>query len=203
MIEQGTTAWKMQRLGHITASRIADVLATVKTGEAKGREKYRWELVTQRITNEITEGYTNDAMAWGTATEPQARIVYEIKNETFVEQVGFVKHKELEWVGASPDGLVEMEGLIEIKCPNTDTHLQTILNDKAPSKYIPQMQMQMWVTDRIWCDFVSFDPRLPDDLNYFCKRVERDNDFIAKMEVEVKKFLDEVANTITVLKGIK
>jgi hypothetical protein len=203
MIEQGTTAWKMERLGHITASRIADVLATVKTGEAKGREKYRWEIVTQRITNEITEGYTNEAMAWGTATEPQARVMYAIKNTTLVEQVGFVKHPTLQWVGASPDGLVDEDGLIEIKCPNTDTHLQTILGDKAPSKYVPQMQMQMWVTGREWCDFVSYDPRLPDDLSYFCKRVKRDNSFIAKMEVEVKQFLDEVANTLTVLKGIK
>ena len=203
MIEQGSTAWKMERLGHITASRIADVLAIVKTGEAKGREKYRWELVTQRITNEITEGYTNEAMAWGTATEPQARIVYEMKNEVFVEQVGFIKHPALEWVGASPDGLVEAAGLIEIKCPNTDTHLQTMLADKAPNKYVPQMQMQMWVTNREWCDFVSYDPRLPDDLSYFCKRVNRDNDFIAKMEVEVKKFLEEVAYTLTVLKARK
>ena len=199
-IPQGTDEWKRERLGHVTASRVADVMAKVKTGEAKTREKYRYEIVTQRLTNEIVDGYTNDAMAWGTEQEPYARMAYEARTGNFVNQVGFVKHWGIKWVGASPDGLVGDDGLIEIKCPNTLTHLKTLESGKAPSEYIGQMQMQMWVTGRSWCDFVSYDPRLPDELRYFCIRVNRDNDYISAMEKDVLQFLYEVEQTIKTLK---
>lgn len=195
-IPQGTDEWKRERLGHVTASRVADVMAKVKTGEAKTREKYRYEIVTQRLTNEIVDGYTNDAMAWGTEQEPYARMAYEARTGNFVNQVGFVKHWNIKWVGASPDGLVGDDGLIEIKCPNTLTHIKTLESNKAPSEYIGQMQMQMWVTGRHWCDFVSYDPRLPVELNYFCTRVMRDDQYIMVMENDIVEFLAEIEQTI-------
>ena len=202
-IEQGTDAWKQQRLGYVTASRVTDVMAKVKTGEAKTREKYRYELVVQRLTGVVPESYTNDAMAWGTDNEPYARMKYEARTGNFVQLTGFHKHPTIAWVGASPDGLVEEDGLIEIKCPNTDTHLRTLEANKAPSQYIAQMQMQMWVMNRDWCDFVSYDPRLPEELCYFTVRVLRDDEYIKNMESEVLAFLAEIETTITTLKERK
>lgn len=199
-VPQGTDEWKRERLGHVTASRISDVMAKVKTGEAKTREKYRYEIVTQRLTNEIQDGYVNEAMSWGTEQEPYARMAYEAKTGNFVTQVGFIKHEGIYWVGASPDGLVGDTGLIEIKCPNTATHLKTLESGKAPTEYYGQMQMQMWVTGREWCDFVSYDPRLPDELRYFCVRVHRDEEYLKEMEADVLQFLYEVEETIKLIK---
>jgi len=193
MTEQGTIEWKLERLGHVTASRVADVLAKIKSGEAKTREDYRWELVTQRITNDIEEGgYINDAMQHGIDTEAQARMAYEVVTGNFVDQTGFIRHPTIKWVGASPDGLIGTDGNLEIKCPHTKTHLQTLKAQKAPTKYYPQMQMQMWVAEREWTDFVSFDPRLPDEFQFFCIRVSRDEEYIKNMELEVMEFLSEV-----------
>lgn len=201
-IQQGTTEWLTERLGHVTASRITDVLAKGKSGEAKTRESYRWELVSQRMTGIIKDGFTNKAMEHGTATEPEARIHYEVTHGVFVDQVGFLKHPTIKWVGASPDGLVGDEGGLEIKCPNTDTHLQTIASGKAPAKYYGQMQMGMWVTGRKWWDFVSYDPRIQQkNLRYFCVRVMRDEEYIADMEREVLLFLSEVEEVINNLGG--
>jgi putative phage-type endonuclease len=199
---QGTTEWLTERLGHVTASRITDVLAKGKSGEAKTRETYRWELVSQRMTGIVKDGFTNKAMEHGTATEPEARIHYEVTHGVFVDEVGFLKHPTIQWVGASPDGLVGEEGGLEIKCPNTDTHLQTIASGKAPAKYIGQMQMGMWVTGRKWWDFVSYDPRIQQkNLRYFCVRVMRDEEYIANMEREVLLFLSEVNEVINNLSG--
>jgi putative phage-type endonuclease len=199
---QGTQEWLMERLGHVTASRVKDVLAKVKTGEAKTREDYRWELVTQRMTGIVQESYKNSAMEWGTQTEPDARIEYEVRHGNFVTQTGFIKHPTIAWVGASPDGLVDEDGCIEIKCPNTKTHLQTLQSGTAPSQYYGQMQMQMWVTGKQWCDFVSYDPRVTKrNLRFFCIRVDRDNEYIANMEQEVLSFLEEVEAVIFNLSG--
>lgn len=201
-VEQGTAEWLAERLGHVTASRIVDVMAKGKSGEAKTRESYRWELVSQRMTGIVKDGFTSKAMEHGTATEPEARIHYEVTHGVFVDQVGFIKHPTIKWVGASPDGLVGDEGGLEIKCPNTDTHLQTIASGKAPAKYIGQMQMGMWVTGRKWWDFVSYDPRIQQkNLRYFCVRVMRDEEYIADMEREVLLFLSEVEAVINNLGG--
>lgn len=200
MSEQGSIEWLQDRLGYVTASRVADVMAVGRNGEATTRANYKWELITQRLTNRVVESYQNEAMAWGTQTEPQARVVYEIKSNVFVDQTGFEKHPTIKWVGASPDGLIDTDGGLEIKCPNSSTHLQTLKTQKVPTKYIPQMQMGMWVTGRKWWDFVSFDPRLPDDLQYFCKRVDRDDEYIAEMEAKVLEFLAEVEQEIILLK---
>lgn len=203
MIEQGSKEWLELRLGKVTASRIADVLAKGKSGEALSREDYRYELVVQRLTGDPGEPFTNAAMEWGIATEPQARIAYEAQADVFVEQVPFVLHPTIEWFGCSPDGLIGDKGLLEIKCPNSKTHIKYLNAGKPPAKYVPQMQCQMAVTGRQWCDFVSFDPRLPGDLQLFVVRLDRDEDYIKSMEVEVVKFLDEVATMYKQLKEKK
>ena len=203
MIEQGSKEWLELRLGKVTASRIADVLAKGKSGEALSREDYRYELVVQRLTGDPGESFTNAAMEWGTATEPQARIAYEAQADVFVEQVPFVLHPTIEWFGCSPDGLIGDKGLLEIKCPNSKTHIKYLNAGKPPAKYVPQMQCQMAVTGRQWCDFVSFDPRLPGDLQLFVVRLDRDEDYIKSMEAEVVKFLDEVATMYKQLKEKK
>jgi putative phage-type endonuclease len=198
-MEQRTEEWYKTRLGKVTASRVADVLAKIKTGEAAVRKNYKMELVVQRLTGQQPESFTNAAMEWGTATEPQARMAYEAHTGSFVEEKGFVDHPTIEWFGCSPDGVVG-EGLIEIKCPNTATHIETIIDEKAPSKYIPQMQCQMACTGAEWCDFVSFDPRVPEELQLFVVRVDRDQEYIDQMEVEVKQFLSEVNDLFIKLK---
>jgi len=203
MIEQGSPEWMALRLGKVTASRIADVLAKVKTGEAVTREDYRTELVVQRLTNKPSETFTNPAMEWGVLQEPMARIAYEEKASVFVEQVSFVEHPTIEWFGCSPDGLVGEDGLLEIKCPSSKNHIKYLLGGKPPVKYVPQMQCQMAVTGRKWCDFVSYDPRLPEDLQLFVVRLERDEEYIKSMEGEVQKFLSEVDEMVTKLKGTK
>lgn len=202
MIEQGTPEWHQLRLGKVTASRVSDVMAKIKTGESASRKNYRAELVVQRLTGMPSESFTNAAMEWGTATEPMARIAYEIAKEVLVEQVGFIEHPTIAMFGCSPDGLAH-DGMIEIKCPNSATHIEYLTDNKAPAKYINQMQCQMAVTGRKWCDFVSFDPRLPEDLQLFVVRVERDQKYIDSMEVEVVEFLTEVEGMVNQLKERK
>lgn len=202
-MEQRTEEWFKARLGKVTASRVADVLAKTKTGVSASRANYLTELVVERLTGQQAELYMNDAMQWGTDTEPQARMAYEAHKSVLVDEVGFIDHSSIQMFGCSPDGLVGDDGLIEIKCPNSKTAIETILSGKAPSKYIPQMQTQMAVTGRAWCDFVSFDPRLPEDLQLFVVRVNRDDEYIANLEKEVSAFLQEVDETVTKLKGLK
>ena len=201
-VEQGSDEWHQLRLGKVTASRVSDVMAKIKTGESASRKNYRAELVVQRLTGLPSESFTNAAMEWGTATEPMARIAYEIAKEVLVEQVGFIEHPTIAMFGCSPDGLAH-DGMIEIKCPNSATHIEYLTDNKAPAKYINQMQCQMAVTGRKWCDFVSFDPRLPEDLQLFVVRVERDQKYIDSMEVEVVEFLTEVEGMVNQLKERK
>ena len=192
MIEQGTQEWLLERAGCATASRFADVMATIKTGEAASRRGYRMQLVTERLTGNPVQGYTNAAMQWGTEMEPYARQAYEARTGVIVEQTGFVKHPSIPWCGASPDGRIDSHGLVEIKCPTSTTHLEWIEGKKVPPEHIPQIQGQMWVDNRQWCDFVSFDPRFPDKLQLFVIGVVRDDAYIAGLEKQVKEFLVEV-----------
>ena len=201
MIEQGTEAWLQLRLGKVTASRVADIMAKTKTGVSASRGNYLIELALQRVTGNIEPMYTNDAMAWGTATEPQARVDYEVKTGNFVDQIAFVEHPTIEWFGCSPDGLVGNDGLIEIKCPNSATHWATIKDGKPPNKYVIQMQTQMACTNRQWCDFVSFDPRMPERSQLFICRVERDQTMIDEIEAEIKKFLSEVESEVNLMRS--
>lgn len=190
----------MLRAGKVTASRVADVLSKVKSGESAGRKNLKMDLVAERLTGKPTDSFTNSAMQWGTEQEPFARIAYEAYKGIFVEQIPFVDHPTIEWFGCSPDGLVGEDGLLEIKAPNTTTHIEYLQEGKPPSKYIPQMMAQMACTGRKWCDFASFDPRMPEELQLFVVRLNRDDAYIQEMEAEVKKFLDEVEQVLAQLK---
>jgi len=195
-VEQGTPEWFAARLGNVTASRVADVIAKTKSGYSASRDNYMAQLICERMTNTVAESYSNAAMQWGTETEPLARAAYESYADVLVDQVGYVPNPWLGRAGASPDGLVGKQGLIEIKCPNTATHIDTLLSETVPTKYITQMQWQMACTGRRWCDFVSFDPRLPDGLQLFVKRVEYDSEYIAMLEKEIALFLEELDTKI-------
>jgi putative phage-type endonuclease len=201
-IEQGTDEWFAIRCGKVTASRVADVIATTKTGYSASRANYEAQLICEILTGKPAESFSNAAMQWGTETEPLARAQYELKTGEMVNQIGFVVHPIIEQAGASPDGLVGSEGLIEIKCPNTSTHLDTLLNQKVPSKYIVQMTWQMVCTGRKWCDFVSYDPRLPENLQLFVQRIELDEDYAKKLQNEVVMFLVEVNEKVEKLRKI-
>ena len=202
MDEQGTEAWLQARAGKATASRAGDVLAKIRSGESASRYNYKAQLVTERLTGLPTDSYTSAEMQWGIDHEAEARAVYEAVNDVEVIETGFKQHNNLD-AGASPDGLVGTDGLIEIKCPNSISHIKTIIDGTAPKKYIPQMMMQMWITNRKWCDFVSYDPRLDPKNAYFCVRVERDDEYIANLEKEVTAFLIEVDELVTKLKERK
>jgi putative phage-type endonuclease len=182
---------------------VADVIAKTKTGSSATRDNYMAQLVCERLTGQKGESFTNAAMQHGTDTEPLARAAYEALQDVLVDEVGFVPHPAIIMAGASPDGLVGDDGLLEIKCPNTATHIETLLSQSVPGKYNTQMQFQMACTGRQWCDFVSFDNRLPDELQLFVKRVPRDNEFIKQMEDEVVKFLNELDIKIAQLMELK
>ena len=197
MIEQGSPEWFAMRAGKVTASKAADVMSAITTA---GYRNYLADLVVERLTGNKTESFTNAAMQWGVDQEPIARAEYEVKTGNFVDQIAFVDHPAIANFGCSPDGLVGDDGLIEIKCPNTATHIDYVMQDKVPTKYIPQIQCQLAVTGRKWCDFVSFDPRLPDGLQILFVRLERYVEYIEKLEARVVKFLDEVNSAVNGLK---
>ncbi len=198
MVEQGTDEWKALRLGKATASRMADICARTKTGWGASRANYAAQLVAERLTGKVADSYSNAAMEWGNATEAEARAVYTFFRDVTVDAVDFVPHPTIEMSGASPDGCIGTDGLVEIKCPNTATHIDTLLGRSVPEKYILQMQWQMACTARQWCDFVSYDPRMPETLRLFVKRVDRDDVLILDLEDKVREFLSEVhAKTVT------
>lgn len=199
-VVQGTQEWLQLRAGKVTASRIADVAAKIKTGESASRRNYKAQIVVERLTGLPCEsGYISKEMQWGTENEPFARAAYEIRSGAMVDQVGFVDHPTIDRSGASPDGLVGDDGMVEIKCPNTATHIEYILGKEAPAEYQQQMLWQMDCTGRQWVDFVSYDPRLPEHLQLFVVRFVRDNERIKQLESEVVKFNAEVDEIIAKL----
>lgn len=189
---QGSEEWLSIRVGKVTASRVSDVIAKTKTGYGASRANYMAELLCERLTGAPAEKFTNAAMQWGTATEDEARAAYEFHTGVVVETVGFVPHPRIAEAGASPDGFVGSDGLVEIKCPNSATHIETLLGQAIPAKYVTQMMFQMACTGRQFCDFVSYDPRLPDDMRLFVQRLDRDDEKIAGMEREIEAFLTEL-----------
>jgi putative phage-type endonuclease len=194
---QGTPEWHAARSGKVTASSINCVTAKVKTDKSKMREDYKIQIVTERLMGKPAEGgYFSDVMKWGLEQELFARAAYEMRSGALVDQVGFVVHPSIDGAGMSPDGLVGDQGLVEIKCPLSKTHIRYFLDGKVPSEYKPQMLWQMACSERAWCDFVSFDPRLPEDLQLFTVRFERDDAAIKAMEAEVLTFLAEVDDII-------
>jgi putative phage-type endonuclease len=201
-IVQGSDAWKQIRCGKVTASRVADVVARTKSGPAASRANYMAQLICERLTGTPAETYTNAAMMHGTETEPEARSAYEFYQGVVVEQVAFIHHPRIDQAGSSPDGLVGEDGLVEFKCPQSATHLETLLGQAVPAKYADQMQFQMACTGRKWCDFVSYDPRMPEHMRLFVRRVARDDARINFLETEIAGFLLEMAVKLSELNSI-
>jgi putative phage-type endonuclease len=199
---QRTEDWYAARLGKATASRFKDAIAALKSGApAQARRDYLTELVVERLTQQPIQRFQNAAMTWGTEQEPAARAAYERITGRIVEETGFVCHDTL-MAGCSPDGLVDWDGLIEIKCPySSANHIETLLNG-MPAEHIPQVQGQMWITGREWCDFVSYDPRMPEALQLHVQRIQRDEAFIADLERRVTSFLAEVGTQVEALRRL-
>jgi putative phage-type endonuclease len=200
-MEQRSEAWYAARLGKVTASRIADLMARTKTGYGASRANYMAELICERLTGVKADSYINAAMQWGIDNEAGAKAAYSFMTDTVVDDVGFVDHPGIGMAGASPDGLVGADGLIEVKCPNSASHIDTLLSETIDRKYILQMQWQMACTGRKWCDFVSFDPRLPAEMQLWIKRVPRDGAKINEIHEEVRTFLAELDAKVSALQS--
>ena len=198
---QQTPEWFQQRVGKATASRIKDIVAKTKTGAAASRKNYAVELALERLTGSKKEGFTNAAMQHGIDQEPYAKLAYENRTGQLIQDVGFIDHPTIPMSGASPDGFPG-GGLIEIKCPNSATHLDNLIRGSADPDYLPQMYWQMACTGRPWCDFVSFDPRFPEHLQLAIYRVNTDAQKIKELENEVSQFLTEVDLIVEKLNGI-
>lgn len=191
-MDQGSIEWLNARLGRVTASRMDDLMARTKSGYGATRSNYMAQLIAERLTGVPNDSYTSAAMLWGTEQEPAARAAYEFHREIEVVESGFVLHPSIGDTGASPDGIVGDDGLVEIKCPNTATHIDTLLTKQVPGKYVKQMLWQMECTGRKWCDFVSYDPRMPEHLKLFVYRVQFDEKLALDMRAEVELFLSEM-----------
>lgn len=201
-MEQRTDAWFTARLGKVTASRVSDVIAKTAKGWGASRKNYAAQLICERLTGTAPPSFTNAAMQWGTDQEPFARVAYAYHSMAEVTEIGFVDHPTIAMSGASPDGLVGLSGLVEIKCPNTATHLDTLEAKKFPGDYYPQIQWQLACTGREWCDAVSFDPRLPEPMRLFVERIPRDEAYIAQLEAMVAEFLAEIEDRVNRLRGL-
>lgn len=201
-VEQGSPEWFEARLGKATASRFSDIISKIKTGESAQRKNYRAELVAERLTGERIDIYKTAAMQWGTETEPLARLKYSLLTGDDAEECGFFAHESL-MAGASPDGLIGDEGALEIKCPNSATHIDTLRKGSVPYQYYWQVMGQLWITERKWCDFVSFDPRLPENAAFLKIRVYRNEQKIKELEAEVVDFLESVESDIAFVKNYK
>lgn len=201
-VEQGSPEWLAARAGSLGASQIGDVMAKTKTGYSASRANMHARMVAERLTGAPSETFVNAAMQWGKDTEPQARAMYSLTTGQTVEEVGLFLHPDIAGTHASPDGLVGARGLLEIKCPGTAVHIASLTGASIDRKYLLQMQWQMACADREWCDFASFDPRMPDEMQLHVTRVRRDNDFLDEIEDEVCKFLAEVDATVAQLTSL-
>lgn len=199
---QGEEEWFAARMGKVTASRIKDVVAQTKTGPSASRKNYAAELMLERVTGQRTAGFVNAAMTFGIETEPIARLAYSLHRGQDVEEVGFIDHPTVLRSGASPDGLVSLFGMVEIKCPNTATHIAWAIGGIVPAEHVLQMQWQMACAGKDWNDFVSFDPRMPDGQQLFIRTLYRDNGLIEKLEKQVVEFDAEVEKLVADLKSV-
>lgn len=198
-LQQGSSDWLAARVGCVTASRIADVVVRTKTGYGAARQAYMGQLLSERLTGLPCETYQNAAMRWGSEMEVYAVAAYEDLTGVETQTTGFLQHPRLAYAGASPDRLIAEDGLLEVKCLTTATHIDTLLSRKVPERYVLQMQWQMACSGRLWCDFMSFDPRVPEAYSCFITRLERDDDQITKLEGEVSIFLDEIEQKLDAL----
>lgn len=201
-MDQRTEEWYQARLGKVGASRVADVVARTKSGYAASRANYMAELVVERLTGKPTEGFSSSSMLWGVEKEPMARDAYSATRGEFVTEVGFMQHPRIKMAGASPDGLIGTTGCLEIKCPNTAQHIEYLMTKEPPQKYYYQMQWQMACAMATFCDWVSYDPRMPENLRLLIVRIERDDDTIKMLETEVEQFLVELDGKVKALQEI-
>lgn len=191
-MEQRSDEWFKARLGKATGSKFHDICSFTRSGESAYRRNYRYQLIAERLTGEKQDFYMNAAMQWGVDNEDSARLAYEFATGNVVEEAGFIEHPTIKDAGISPDGLIGDDGGVEIKCPETATHIQTLTTNEVPSKYMEQVDGAMWVTGRKWWDFVSYDPRMPEDLAMVIIRVERSNARLRSLETNIVDFLEEV-----------
>jgi len=198
-VEQGTPEWLLLRCGKVTASRVADVVAKTKTGWGASRATYMGQLIAERLTGKPTETFKSAAMEWGTIHEAEAREAYSKLTGYQVDQIAFVDHPTILNSGCSPDGLIKTKGLVEIKCPNTITHVETILSDAGCGKYYTQIQWQLACTKREVCDFVSYDPRLPENMRLYVKTIPFDYSYAKELEEKVTEFLAELDAKVSAL----
>jgi putative phage-type endonuclease len=192
MFEQLSEEWRTQRLGKVTGSRLGDMIAKTRSGWAASRRKYMTQLMVERWKGVPYEARQNEAMRWGSLCESEAKTAYEFFRDAEIEPAPFVQHPRIAMAGASPDGFVGVAGLVEIKCPESETHLETFVGEDVPENYLPQIQFQLACTGREWCDFVSYDPRLPASMQLWVKRVLRDAGMIGYLENCVEEFLFEL-----------
>jgi len=191
-IDQSSDEWLDLRLGFVTASKFKDVIAK---GQGKTRKAYMMQIAAEVLTGERQESYTSPSIEWGNKTEPQARAMYELRTGYDVEQIAFAYFDDKK-IGCSPDSLVGDDGLVEFKCPNTTTQIETVLSGKMPLGHKPQTQGQMWVMEREWCDFVSFDPRINGESSFFMVRQYRDEDYIKMLSDECDRFIEDLNDMI-------
>lgn len=191
--EQGSPEWFAARGGIATASEFATILSKGKDkAEAVGRRNYRARLVVERLSGRpVAGGFKSRAMEQGTEREPLALDAYMVQRGVLVRRVGFCRHDEIE-CGASPDGLVNDDGLVEAKCHELSMHLECLRRPDPPPEYRPQIQGELWNAERQWCDFISFNPDFPDHLQLVIRRVLRDDKYIAQLEFMVRAFMEEV-----------
>lgn len=201
-MEQRSDEWFEIRKGKVTASRIGDILNQLRNGNwAASRKNYAAQLVTERLDGKLPEPFTNEAIQWGIDQEPFACEAYTLKTGNEVQEIHFIDHPTIPFAGASPDGLVDEDGLLEVKCPTTATHIETLLADEIPEKHKYQMLWQMACTGRQWCDFISYDSRLPKEMQLFIRRLPRDEKEIERIENEVRIFQGEVEALVNALKA--
>lgn len=199
--QQGTPEWAECRRGIATASGFADILATIKSGEAAARRNYRARLVVERLTGKTLSAFQTPAMRQGTEREPDARSAYEVRTGRWVKEVGFCRHDTLE-AGASPDGMIEEDGGVEFKCPELATHLAYLRLDGMPAEYVAQVQGCLWITGRAWWDFASYSPDFPERLQLVVRRVQRDEKYIAGLALAVEVFMGEVREEESALRKL-
>lgn len=201
--EQGTQEWLEARASRATASRFKDILATLKSGgESSSRRNYRAELVLERLTGEPLESFKSSAMAWGNETEDLARTTYMLTYDIEVQQVGFAQHDTL-MAGASPDGLIGTDGGLEIKCRIPANHIESLKLGRMPLEHKAQVQGNMWIFDRKWWDYLSFDPRFPPNAQMLVDRIQRDDEYIKMLEAHVRQFLDEVDEDVEFVRNYR
>lgn len=193
MIPEGTIDWLKARVGLLTGSRMADAMSVLKSGDFSAKRKTLLrQILQERLTGFAVDHYVTPAMQWGLDHEQEAKDEYEAASGNLIQKAGFALHPMIEFFGATPDGLIDHDGCLEAKCPTTDTHLEYFLAGKIPAEYKPQMVCEMLCHRRQWCDFVSFDPRLPKRQRLFIRRYQPTPQEFAEVESAAIKFLADV-----------